>query len=104
MERKPNLQGTEAGLVVCEDTNDYVIQFSSAKEQFATRSCARCTGLLVSEWRQDGPDDQNEVFRCVQCGHRIDPVILLNQSRTTDEGSRSHKARHRQSLRTATLV
>jgi hypothetical protein len=53
-----------------------------ASEQFMTRSCARCAGLLVSEWCYDLSNSDAhrvETFRCVQCGHRIDPVILQNQ-------------------------
>jgi hypothetical protein len=60
----------------------HVIQLLAANQQFATRSCARCAGLLVN----DGYDDSNNsgehiptALRCVQCGYRIDPVILRNQ-------------------------
>ena len=55
-----------------------------AGEQFLTRSCVRCEGLLVSEWSYDlqNPGNHNiETLRCVQCGNRIDPVILQNQVR-----------------------
>ena len=62
--------------------DDVLIQLLAANEQFATRSCARCAGLLVN----DGYDDSNDsgehfptALRCVQCGYRIDPVILRNQ-------------------------
>ena len=51
-------------------------------EQFFTRACARCSGLLVSEWCYDlyNPGAHRvETFRCVQCGYCIDPVILQNQ-------------------------
>ena len=60
----------------------------SASQQFSTRSCVRCEGLLVSEWSYDlqNPDDHMaETLRCVQCGNRIDAVILLNQIRLAGE-------------------
>jgi len=58
---------------------DGYLEFLLASEQFSTRTCARCAGLLVYEWRQDAPDDDDKVLRCVQCGHRIDPLILRNR-------------------------
>ena len=45
-----------------------------ASEQFCTRSCARCGGLLVSEWYYDlnnTGEHSVETLRCVQCGHRV---------------------------------
>ena len=55
------------------------IRFLLANEQFRTRSCARCAGLLVNEWCNHFHNA--ELLRCVQCGHRIDPVIVQNQIR-----------------------
>ena len=37
--------------------------------------CLRCSGLLVIE-----PGFEFPVWRCVQCGELIDPVILKNRS------------------------
>ena len=58
-------------------------RFPAANEQRSTRSCSRCDGLLVNEWCHDLLDDTGglsiEVLRCVQCGHRVDPVILRNR-------------------------
>ena len=54
----------------------------SSVEQFSTRSCARCAGLLVNDWCNDFDNTGSHipmVLRCVQCGHRLDPVILENQ-------------------------
>jgi len=47
------------------------------KEYLRTRSCPRCTGLLVSDWLYDleNPGEYHvKVLRCVQCGNRIDPT------------------------------
>jgi hypothetical protein len=60
----------------------YGMRLLAANEQFATRSCVRCAGLLVNDWCDD-PNHTGEhiptALRCVQCGYRIDPVILRNQ-------------------------
>lgn len=65
-----------------EGGNGQATRFLPASEQFYTRSCIRCAGLLVNDWCYD-VDNTGEhdltVLRCVQCGHRIDPVILRNQ-------------------------
>jgi hypothetical protein len=63
---------------------EHGIRFLRAREQLYTRSCARCAGLLVQDWCYDliNTGEHNaEVFRCVQCGHCVDPVILRNQTR-----------------------
>jgi len=79
MERGTELQETDRDRTVKQDGKGYVVQFLLASEQFSTRSCARCAGLLVHEWRDDVPGEDNQVLRCVQCGHRIDPLILRNR-------------------------
>ena len=79
MERGTQLQEAERGRTVKQDGNGCAVQFLLASEQFSTRSCARCAGLLVYEWRDDVPDEDNKVLRCVQCGHRVDPLILRNR-------------------------
>jgi hypothetical protein len=76
-----------------------------AGEQFLTRSCVRCEGLLVSEWSYDlqNPGNHNiETLRCVQCGNRIDPVILQNQVRLSIRQSK-RQVRHTDSIRTVLL-
>lgn len=62
--------------------NADVIRLLAAIEQFETKSCARCAGLLLSDWCYDleNPGESHvRVLRCVQCGHRVDPVIVQNQ-------------------------
>ncbi len=53
------------------------------KELVGTARCPRCGGLLVTEWCFDLRDDSGlldiPVQRCVQCGERVDPVILQNR-------------------------
>ena len=73
-----------------QDGNGQAIQFLAASEQFCTKSCIRCAGLLVNEWSYDlgNTDEHNaKVLRCVQCGHRVDPVILRNQIRRPVESN-----------------
>ncbi len=65
-----------------QDGNGQAIRFLMASEQFSTRSCARCAGLLVYDWCYDlinTGEHVSAVLRCVQCGHRVDPIILQNQ-------------------------
>jgi hypothetical protein len=53
-------------------------------EHSGTTSCARCTGLLVSDWFYDleNPGEYYvKALRCVQCGHRVDPTIARNRIR-----------------------
>jgi hypothetical protein len=60
----------------------HAIRFLAALEQFETKSCARCAGLLLSDWCYDleSPGEYHvRVLRCVQCGHRVDPVVVQNQ-------------------------
>ncbi len=91
---------------VAQGGNGQTTRLLSASEQLSTRSCARCAGLLVNEWFYglDNAGEHNvEILRCVQCGYRIDPVILLNQCRPADESRRVRRGPHRHSLRTVTL-
>ena len=77
----------------------------SAK-QFSTRSCVRCEGLLVSEWSYDlqNPDNHMaETLRCVQCGNRIDAVILQNQIRLAGERQSKRQLHHANSSRIVLL-
>ncbi len=79
------------------------IQTFPASEQLYTRSCARCSGLLVNEWYyglQNTGEHSIETLRCVQCGHRVDPVIVQNQIRSPVE---SQQVRQRYSTRTGLL-
>ena len=78
----------------------------SANKQFSTRSCGRCEGLLVSEWSYDlqNPDNHMaETLRCVQCGNRIDAVILQNQIRLAGERQSKQQLQHANSTRIVLL-
>lgn len=84
---KPTWVGT-----MSQDGNGQAIQFLMAGEQFSTRSCVRCAGLLVNDWRCDldnASEHDSTILRCVQCGYRIDPVILRNQTLPSVESKRS---------------
>ena len=77
-----------------QNGNGQAIRFLAASEQFSTRSCARCAGLLVNDWCYDSSnarEHMSTVLRCVQCGHRIDAVILQNQIHHRSEASASSK-------------
>ena len=77
-----------------------------ASQQFSTRSCLRCEGLLVSEWSYDlqNPDNHMaETLRCVQCGNRIDAVISHNQIRLAGERQSKRQLQHANSSRTVLL-
>ena len=51
---------------------------------FSADQCPRCGGFMVAEWCGDHLGDNGQIvvwaLRCVQCGERIDPVILLNRA------------------------
>src|SRR5438093_13551886 len=82
MERRMESREATRGGTVAQDGNGHAIRFLPASEQFYTRSCARCAGLLVKEWCYDldNTGEYNaEVLRFVQCGHRVDPVIVEKQ-------------------------
>jgi|SRR4051812_7616173 hypothetical protein len=81
MEWVMKLTEPKGGEVVKQNGRRSTIRSLPAK-QFSTRSCVRCEGLLVSEWSYDLQNTGHhnvECLRCVQCGNRIDPVILQNQ-------------------------
>lgn len=65
--------------------NGHVVGSLPASEQFYTRCCARCAGLLVNDWCCDLYDTGRyaEILRCVQCGNRVDPLILQNHIRSS---------------------
>lgn len=79
-------------------------RFLAASEQRTTQSCARCAGLLVHDWCYDlmnTGDHHAEIYRCVQCGYRVDPVILQNQSRPMAESACAGHTQQRCSASTA---
>ena len=80
------------------------IETFPASEQLSTKSCVRCGGLLVNEWYYDliNTGEHNvQTLRCVQCGHRVDPVILQNQIRPSLESLSVRQVRHKYSVKTA---
>ena len=65
-----------------QNENGRSMRCLAASEQFSTKSCVRCAGLLVNDWSyylENTGEHVYAVLRCVQCGHRVDPVILQNQ-------------------------
>ena len=90
--------------VVADVETGHAIRLLPASKQFDTRTCARCAGLLVNEWYYDSGNtgEHNlEALRCVQCGHRVDPVIVQNQILLSIEPPRVRHVRHRYSVKTA---
>ncbi len=82
MERRMEAEKPECDGTKKQNGSGDAIWSLPASEQLSTRSCARCSGLLVTEWYYDlhyTGADHLETLRCVQCGHRVDPVILQNQ-------------------------
>jgi predicted nicotinamide N-methyase len=82
----PRMEPKEPKLIASVERNGnaQAIGILAAMEQFTTKSCARCAGLLLSDWFYDleNPEEHNiRVLRCVQCGHRVDPVIVYNHMR-----------------------
>ena len=106
MERKMESREAMRDGTVTESGSGHAIQFLPTSEEFSTRSCARCAGLLVNEWCYDlnNTGEHNvETLRCVQCGHRVDPVILRNQIRPRIESQQVRQVRQRYSARTVML-
>lgn len=106
MERKMGPEKPECGRTMKQNGSGDAIRSLPASKQLSTRSCARCAGLLVTEWYYDLHNtgaDHLETFRCVQCGHRVDPVILQNQIRPPAESQQVQQVRPRYSTRTAIL-
>ena len=106
MERRMEAKEPKWGGTVTQSGDGDAIQFLPASEQFSTRSCARCVGLLVNDWCYDlanTGEHISTVLRCVQCGHRVDPVILQNQIRPAVESQHVRSVRQRYSTRTVML-
>jgi len=95
--KKPESDGT-----MKQSVHEHAVQPLPANEQLSTKSCARCAGLLVSEWYyglNNTGEHTIETFRCVQCGYRVDPVILQNQIRSPVESQHLRQVRPRYSTR-----
>ena len=83
MERRMELEEPKWVGTMQQNGNGHATRPLPASEQFSAGSCARCAGLLVNDWCYDlaNTDEYHaKILRCVQCGHRIDPVILRNQA------------------------
>jgi C4-type Zn-finger protein len=106
MERRMDSEEAMRDGTMAEGGSGHAMRPLPASEQFCTRSCARCGGLLVNEWYYDlsnTGEHSVETLRCVQCGHRVDSVILQNQTRPPVENHQVRQARQRYSTRTVTL-
>ena len=96
----------ECGGTMKQNGSGQAIRAIPAREQLSTKSYARCAGLLVTEWYYDLDNTgahHLETLRCVQCGHRVDPVILQNQIRPPVESQPVRQARPRYSTRAGML-
>ena len=103
MERTMEAEKPECGGTMKQNGSGNAIRSFPASEQFSTRSCARCAGLLVTEWYYDLHNtgaDHLEALRCVQCGHRVDPVILQNQIQPSVESQQVRHVQRKYSART----
>jgi hypothetical protein len=103
MERTMEAEKLECGGTMNQNGSGNAIRSLSAGEQLSTRSCARCAGLLVTEWYYDLHNtgaDHLETLRCVQCGHRVDPVILQNQVQPPVESHQVRVVQRKYSART----
>ena len=70
MERRMESREAMRNGTVTESGIGHAIGFLPTSEQFYTRSCARCAGLLVNEWYYDldnTGEHSDETLRCVQC-------------------------------------
>lgn len=104
MEQEMKSQESMRDGAVSEGGDRHAVRPLPARKQFLTRSCARCAGLLVSEWYygSNTTGEHNvETLRCVQCGDRVDPVILQNHIRSSVERQFIRRARHQCPVETA---
>ena len=98
MDWRMEAKESKRGGIMTRSRSGQARRFPSRSEQFHTRSCARCSGLLVGDWCYDL--NNAEILRCVQCGHCIDPVILRNHMQPRNEGQRVRRVRQVCSVRT----
>ena len=91
---------------MAEGGSGQVMRPLPASKQFDTRTCACCAGMLANEWYYDlrnTGEHSVEILLCVQCGHRVDPVIVRNQIRLPVEHQHGRSVRQRYSTRTGLL-
>lgn len=106
MERRMEPKAPKCGRTTRQNGRGDAVLSLPPNEQLYTRSCARCGGLLVNEWYYDSltsGEHNVETLRCVQCGHRIDPVILQNQIRLQVERQPIREVGHTYSAKTFML-
>jgi C4-type Zn-finger protein len=106
MERKMGSRELIRSGSVEEGGSGQVVSPLPLSEQLCRRSCARCGGLLVNEWYygSNHTDALNvESLRCVQCGYRVDPVILQNQTRPSVERKGVRQGQPKSSAKAAVL-
>jgi hypothetical protein len=104
MERSMKSREALPERTVAEPENEQAVRFLPGDQQFYADSCPRCTGLLVNECSYDlssEGDHKANLLRCVQCGYRIDPVILQNRRRTTAENADIRETWHMYSVSTS---
>ena len=103
MERSMQAEKPECGGTMKQNGSEDAIRSLPVSEQLSTKSCVRCAGLLVTEWyydlRNTGAADL-ETLRCVQCGHRVDPVILQNRIQPPVESHQLRQVQRKYSART----
>ncbi|MGH7233135.1 MAG: hypothetical protein ACREJU_17520 [Nitrospiraceae bacterium] len=65
------------------------VRISSAVTRAAVQGlsldrCVRCGGFVMREWCEDlydaGGRIEGEMIRCIQCGHREDPLMVRNRA------------------------
>ena len=103
MKRRMETEKPECGGTMKQNGCGETIRSLPASKQLSTKSCARCAGLLVTEWYYDMHNTgavHLDTLRCVQCGHRVDPVILQNQIQSTVESHQVRKVQRKYSART----
>ena len=104
MERRLETKEAERGRILVLDGEGEFVRCVPAKEQVDASCCSRCAGLLVSDWCYDLENTDEYmavVFRCVQCGNRVDPVILRNQRRLPADSPRGGRSQHNYAVSTA---
>ncbi len=106
MERRMEQTEPECDGAMKQNGSGQIIRPLPVYEQLRTRSCTRCAGLLVNEWYYDlhNTDEHSvETLRYVQCGYRVDPVILQNQIWSRVDSQPVRLARPRYSTRAGML-
>ena len=48
--------------------------------------CSRCHGLMLPERADDGGIDRLMLYFCINCGDRLDEVILAHRQHRPDKG------------------